>query len=264
MKAVAASGGGAAVRPDLGERVALVTGGARRIGRRIALALAEAGCDVVIHCNRSRDEADRLAGEIRDLGRQAWCVEGDFSNPLSADATMESAWEMAGWIDILVNNASIWSLRELADATVDELETLWRVNWLSPVRLARAMRERAAAAVRSGMLPSHWRGRIVNLLDRDIAKLSAPHYPYWAAKKALADFTIAAAAEFAPAIALCGVAPGPVLAPDRDGQAEPAGELPLGLRPSPADIAQAVLYLCAAPAITGQILYVDAGQHLIG
>ena len=258
------AGDAGAVRPDLGERVALVTGGARRIGRRIALALAEAGCDVVVHCNRSRVEADRLAGEIRALGRQAWCVEGDFSNPLSADATMESAWEMAGWVDILVNSAAVWSLLELSDATAEEMETIWRVNWLSPVRLARAMRARAAEAVRSGMLPAHWRGRIVNILDRDIAKRSAAHYPYWASKKALADFTVAAAAEFAPTISLCGVAPGPTLAPDRAGPSEPAGELPLGLRPSPADIAQAVLYLCSAPAVTGQILYVDAGQHLLG
>ncbi|MBR1608469.1 MAG: SDR family NAD(P)-dependent oxidoreductase [Kiritimatiellae bacterium] len=248
----------------LADKVALVTGGSKRLGRRICLALAGAGCDVVVHCNRSRADAEALAGEIRGLGRQAWCVEGDFSNPYAADATMDGAWEMAGWVDVLVNNASEWSHAELADATVEETERLWRVNCLSPVRLARAMREKAEAAVASGMLPDHWRGSVVNVLDRDIARRSAGRYPYWSSKRALADFTECAALEFAPRIAMNGVAPGPVLAPESPALSEPAGELPLGLRPAPADVAAAVVYLASAPSVTGQILYVDSGQRLLG
>lgn len=245
------------------DKVALVTGAARRIGRRIALALAGAGCDVVLHCRRSRGAAEALAGEIRDMGRQAWCVEGDLGQTHTADAVMEAAWEAAGWVDILVNNAAAWSLEELADATPETMESLMRVNWLSPVRLACAMRESAAAAVSSGMLPAHWRGLVVNLLDRDVARPSASHYPYWASKRALADFTTACASEFAPRIAICGVAPGPTLAPDPPLPAEPAGELPLGVRPTPGDVADAVVFLACSRAITGQILFVDSGQHLL-
>ncbi len=245
------------------DRVALVTGAARRIGRRIALALASAGCDVVVHCRRSRGAAEALCGEIRGMGRQSWCVCGDFSDPDAADAVTEAAWDAAGWVDILVNNAATWSLEELADSTPESMEALMRANWLAPVRLARAMREKADAAVSSGMLPAHWRGTVVNILDRDVARASASHYPYWASKRALADFTVAAAAEFAPRIALCGVAPGPVMAPPPPSPAEPAGELPLGTRPTPGDVADAVVFLALARAVTGQILYVDSGQHLL-
>ena len=82
------------------DKVALVTGGARRLGREIALALAREGCDVVLHYRDSREEADALASEIRALGRQAWCVCGDFSNVYEPAVTMKTAWELAGWVDI--------------------------------------------------------------------------------------------------------------------------------------------------------------------
>ena len=86
------------------DKVALVTGGARRLGREIALALAREGCDVVLHYRDSREEADALASEIRALGRQAWCVCGDFSNVYEPAVTMRTAWDLAGWIDVLGNN----------------------------------------------------------------------------------------------------------------------------------------------------------------
>ncbi|MBO7298184.1 MAG: SDR family NAD(P)-dependent oxidoreductase, partial [Kiritimatiellae bacterium] len=92
------------------ERVALVTGGAERVGREIAFTLAEQGCDIIIHYNRSAEEAEELANELRTLGRQAWTLQGDFSTPDDAEIVLRSAWEVAGWVDIVINNAAIFEL----------------------------------------------------------------------------------------------------------------------------------------------------------
>ena len=98
------------------DKVALITGGARRLGREIALALANEGCDIVIHYRESRAEADALAREIRALGRQTWTVCGDFSNPYEPEHTLQTAWELAGWIDIL-SRASPWKTWKTSGAS---------------------------------------------------------------------------------------------------------------------------------------------------
>ena len=242
------------------DKVALVTGGARRLGREIALALAREGCDIVLHYRDSREEADALAREIRSLGRQAWCVCGDFSNVYEPAVTMRTAWELAGWVDILVNNASAYSHDSLADVPLERMQELWRVNALAPMMLARTMAELAAA---SEILPAGYCGRIVNVLDRSVAKPAAEFGAYWLSKKSLEAFTRAAALEFAPRFSVNAVAPGPVLPPADADLAEPAGPSPLAIRPLPADVAAAVAYLARATAVTGQTIYVDSGQHLL-
>ena len=242
------------------DKVALVTGGAKRLGREIALALAREGCDVVIHYRTARDEADALAREIRGMGRQAWCVCGDFSNVYEPAVTMRTAWDLAGWIDMLVNNASAYSHDTLADASVERMEELWRVNALAPMLLARTMRELASE---SRILPADYCGRVVNVLDRTIARATAENLPYWLAKRSLADFTAAAAVDMAPRFTVNAVAPGPVLPPADADLSEPAGPTPLAIRCLPRDVADAVLYLARAVTVTGQILYVDSGQHLL-
>lgn len=245
---------------NLLDKVALVTGGARRLGREISLALAREGCDIVIHYRASRDEADALAREIRALGRQVWSVCGDFSNVYEPAVTMRTAWELAGWVDILVNNASAYSHESTETVPVERLEDLWRVNALAPMLLAREMQKLAAE---SRILPADYCGRVVNLLDRTVAKPAADYVPYWITKKALEAFTRSFALEAAPRFSVNAVAPGPVLPPDGDGLGEPAGPTPLAIRSTPGDVAEAVCYLARAVTVTGQILYVDGGQHLL-
>ena len=242
------------------DKVALVTGGARRLGREIALSLAREGCDVVVHYRDSRAEADALAGEIRSLGRQAWCVCGDFSNAYEPAVTMKTAWDLAGWVDILVNNASLYAHDSLADVPVERMQELWRVNALAPMLLARTMCELAA---RSRILPAGYCGHVVNVLDRSVAKPAAEFGAYWLSKKGLEAFTAAAALEFAPRFSVNAVAPGPVLPPADEALAEPAGPAPLAIRPLPSDVAAAVVFLARTTAVTGQTLYVDSGQHLL-
>lgn len=245
---------------ELKDKVALVTGGAKRLGREIALALAREGCDIVVHYRSSREEADSVAAEIRDLGRQAWCVCGDFSNVYGPEVAMNTAWDLAGWVDILVNNAAAFSRATLQDAPVELWEDLWRVNALAPVLLARRMQ---ALAAQSDILPQDYCGRVVNILDRTVAHPS-PKLPYWLSKKALEAFTLAGALAAAPRFTVNAVAPGPVMVPDDPDLRESAGPAPLAVRSLPGDVADAVVWLARAVTVTGQIVYVDGGRHLLG
>lgn len=244
----------------LEDKVALVTGGAVRLGREIALALARRGCDIVVHFRESAPEAEILVEDIQQMGRQAWLVCGDLSNIYAAEAVMRTAWELAGWVDILVNNASVFSRLSFETATVEEIEAIWRVNALAPMMLTKTM---AALATASEILPEDYCGRVINLLDRKIVKADTDHSIYWMSKKSLEAFTVGGALELAPQITVNGVAPGPVLAPEDAAMTEYAGPLPLAVRCLPSDVADAVIYLCGAMTVTGQVVYVDSGQHLL-
>ena len=245
---------------QLEDKVALVTGCALRIGREIALGLAREGCDIVVHYKDSAEEADALAGEIREMGRQAWLVSGDLSNSYMPEVVMRTAWELAGWVDILVNNAAMFSLMTLEEASVEEIEELWHVNTLAPIIMAKTL---ASLAAVSEIIPDDYCGKVINILDRRISKPDRNCLPYWLTKKGLEAFTLGGALELAPRVIVNGVAPGPVLAPESSELSEFAGPIPLAVRCLPSDIADAVVYLARVVAVTGQILYVDSGQHLL-
>ena len=243
----------------LEEKVALVTGAAVRVGREIALTLARAGCDIAVHYRESEIEAQELADEIRDLGRQAWLVQGDLANLGAVEAVMREAWNSATWIDILVNNAACYTRDPFEAAEAEDYETAMRVNAFAPILLARAM---SRLADESQILPEAYRGQIINILDRDIVRNGTGSLPYWLSKKALESATLGLASELAPRFAVNAVAPGPVLASDDLALREPAGAIPLATRPLPSDVAECVLFLAQSSAITGQILFADGGQHL--
>ncbi len=237
-------------------QTALVTGGAVRIGRALALALARDGFDVVIHYRHNREAAGETAHRIRETGRRAWTVRGDLSRPGAAEPLFQAALDQAGPIDALINNAAVFALGTLAETPADDFEALWRVNTLAPLLLTRAF----AAHIR-GRGPDAT-GCVVNLLDRRIAGRCADRIAYGLSKRALAGFTRDAAAGLAPQVRVNAVAPGPVLPPPAGAPREAAGPLPLGRRPTPEEVADAVLYLIRARSVTGQILFVDSGQHL--
>lgn len=246
---------------QLDEKVALVTGGAVRVGRVIVRRLAQAGCDVVIHYRNSAADAAALADELRALGRQAWLVQGDLAEEDEPESVLRTAWDMAGWIDLLVNNASYYSRETLAEAEPSDFDRHWRVNALAPMLLTKTFLDCVNA---SDILPADYHGQVINILDRRVAHPDSGALPYWVSKRALASFTLGAARELAPRAAVNGVAPGPVLEPVQGaGDArDPAGDLPLSARCRPEDVAEAVVYLASTRCITGQILYVDSGQHL--
>ncbi len=251
------------VRGPLEEKVALVTGGAVRIGRAIVRGLARAGCDVVIHYRTSAAEAGGLAEEVRALGRQAWLVQGDLAEEDEPEAVIRNAWDMAGWVDILVNNASSYARQPLCDADPGEFERHWRLNTLAPMLLTKVFAECARA---TEILPEDYLGHVINVLDRRVAAADAGALPYWVSKCALHAFTLGAARELAPRLAVNAVAPGAVLPPVSgpfDG-VDPAGDQLLTTRCTPENVAEAVVYLATSRTLTGQVLYIDGGQHLLG
>jgi NAD(P)-dependent dehydrogenase (short-subunit alcohol dehydrogenase family) len=247
---------------ELTGQVALVTGGAVRIGAAICRALAAAGCHVVVHYDRSRAEAKALAGELRRGGVRAECLGANLTRPRQAAALVDRAWERMGRLDILINNAAVFHKDRLVDADEDRIRADLELNLMAPVLATRRLAELLAGA-RAADGEGH--GCVVNLLDRRVSGVEAGCVPYLLSKLALADFTRAAALDLAPDVRVNAVAPGAVLPPPGKGMAylkDAAGFIPLRTRTTPADVASAVIYLVRSGSMTGQILYIDGGQHL--
>lgn len=240
-----------------GKRV-LVTGGAVRLGRAICELLAARGCLVGIHYNRSGREAMEFLMALRKQGHNAFAVQADLSIPSECEELLEAAWSEGDGLDILVNNAAVFIKDNDDAASPKTAAQQMQVNYLSPVDLA----GRFAGRVRL----AGSRGSIVNMLDTRIARDDGDSSSYTASKKKLAEFTLRAASEFAPNLAVNGIAPGAILPPPRrDGHRtrEPAGAKLLDHKCTPQDIASAVAFLLESDGITGQIIYVDSGQHLL-
>ena len=221
---------------------ALVTGGARRIGAAICRALAARGAAVVVHYRHSEAEAIALN---RELKHGVFSVRGDLADPREREWTFREAAEWMGRVDILVNNAALFA----RDGEIDAAQ-LREANVAAPLDLARRVAAQAGG------------GCVIHLLDARIARPEAePFRAYAATKRELAESVGRLAREWAPRTRVNGVAPGPVLAPE--GAREAAGELPLGRRPTPEDVARAVAFFAESDSVTGQILFVDGGQHLL-
>ena len=220
---------------------ALVTGGSRRLGAAICHALAERGASVVVHYRHSEAEAIALN---RILSHGVFSVRGDLSKPKEREWVFREALEWMGRVDILVNNAALFA----RDGEMDP-DLLREVNVEAPLDLARRV-----AAQPGG-------GCVIQMLDCRIAREdSSPFQAYASTKREVAESVRRLAQAWAPQTRVNGIAPGPVLAPERVSEA--AGELLLGRRPTPEDVARAVVFLAENESVTGQILFVDGGQHL--
>ena len=234
-------------------KTALVTGGAKRIGRETALALASRGINVIIHFNRSESEALQLAAELKQAGVHAWTIQADFSRPDEYQNLIERAQQLAGSMDILVNNASIFPTDKLADLTWARLTTNIEVNAWVPFVLSRAFAQRVG------------RGKIVNLHDSRLKGYDWTHVGYILSKHVLAAMTQMMALEFAPDITVNAVAPGLILPPpgkDESYIENLVHTVPLKRHGGPQDIAEAIAFLVESDFITGTVIYVDGGRHL--
>ena len=235
-------------------KTALVTGAARRLGRAIALALADAGVNVVVHYHNSEAEAETLREELASRGVKAWRVEADFSSPAATNAFIPRIFDATGTLDFLVNSASLFLPGTLLDVTAQELARDMQVNVWAPFLLSREFFRRART------------GKIVNLLDSRIAGQDRSHASYLFSKRAFATLTEMMALEFAPDMAVNGVAPGLILPPqgkDQDYLNKLAKSVPLRRHGTASDVADAVLYLLGGDFVTGHVLFVDGGQHLM-
>jgi len=252
---VSSGHGGLDIAPmKLQSRKILVTGAALRIGRAIVLRLAEEGADVVVHYNTSAGPAQDLAGVLEAQGRRAWTLQGDLSTEEACRRVMEQAVALTGGVDVLINNASVFGKQTLEESGMEAVMGEYWTNFFAPLQLMRFF----ASQNRTGA--------IVNMLDRRITSLDAACVPYLLAKKSLAELTRVAALHWAPRIRVNGVAPGAILPPPgKDGTylKDHAGRIPLDMLCSPEDVAEAVYFTLISPAMTGQVVYVDGGQHLL-
>ncbi|HUO23336.1 MAG TPA: SDR family oxidoreductase [Caulobacteraceae bacterium] len=234
---------------------ALVTGAGRRIGRTIALTLAAAGFDILVHHHRSAEDAGAVCEAVRALGRRARVVSADLGDETETLALVAAGADL-GPITALVNNASVFEDDALPTLTPDSWRRHMDINLRAPVLLSQAF----AAA-----LPDGQSGAIVNMLDQRVLRPSPHFFSYSLSKAALWSATRTLAQALAPRIRVNGVGPGPTLASVHQSPADfaaEAGAVPLGRGATPAEIAAAVLYLIDAPSVTGQMIAVDGGQHL--
>ncbi|MGD0389274.1 MAG: SDR family oxidoreductase [Tepidisphaeraceae bacterium] len=239
------------------KRVALVTGAAKRVGRAIALRLAEAGFDVAFTYFHSEDLANNLVMEIRKMGSHALAIRADLTDPESAIPAITAGFLTAfRRLDVLVNNASLYEPDTEGPDALSRARRLWAIHVESPMLLSRKCAPRLKAAG----------GCIVNMLDL-LAERPMPGYlAYCASKAALWNLTLGLARELAPEVRVNGIAPGVVQWPQDlplQKRAQYLRRVPLARAGTPADVAQAVLFLCTdGPYITGQILRLDGGRSI--
>ncbi len=245
------------MEPNQQRGVALVTGGAKRIGRAIALALAEAGWDIAIHYSTSKDEALATARSIKALGRRAAIFECDLADAAATRGLLPRCAEALGPVTCLINNASLFEYDTATDFQPDLLQRSTSINVAAPVLLAQAMHEQ---------LPAAARGAVINLLDQKLWNPNPDFLSYTLTKAALNAATTLLAQALAPRLRVLGVAPGITMisgAQSEAGFAAAHAKTPLGRSSTPQDVAQAVVFAVQAPAMTGTTLLVDGGQHLV-
>lgn len=238
---------------ELKGRTALVTGAAKRIGRQIALELADEGVNIIIHYVNSRDEAEGLRTGIEAKGVRAWALSADFDKD-GGEGLIQKALQEAGDIDILVNNASIFPVNRLKDMTFEGLMSNIRVNAWAPFALGRDLARLGG------------KRKIVNLVDSRVTGYDWTHVEYLLSKHLLSELTRMMAVEFAPDVAVNGVNPGLILPPPGKDEAyleKMDRTVPLKRHGDPHEIAAAVTYILKSEFLAGEVINVDGGRHVL-
>ncbi|WP_439579596.1 SDR family oxidoreductase [Elioraea sp.] len=237
-------------------RTALVTGGSRRIGRTMALALAEAGFDVAIQFRASAADASDTVEAIHRTGRRGLALSADLAREPEVVRLVPAVTEALGPVGVLVNNASAFERDEWHDATRASWDAHLEPNLRAPFVLTQAM---------ARSLPEGAEGAVINLLDQRVWSLTPHFVSYTVSKAGLWALTQSLALALAPRIRVNGIGPGPALPSPRQTQAQFARQcasVPLGRGTSPEEVARAVLAILALPSMTGQMIALDGGQHL--
>lgn len=235
----------------------LITGAAKRIGRQMALDLADDGWDVAVHCDQSLAEAHDVAALIRTKGRKAVVVQGDLAEADIADKLIAGSVVGIGPLTALINNASIFEIDTVGEITADSWQRHLDINLRSPVMLAQAFAQQ---------LPADEHGNIINIIDQRVWKLNPRFFSYTMSKSGLWTATRTLAQALAPRIRVNAIGPGPALPSARMTREEFAKQESLtllGRGTSPMEISQAAKFILSQPALTGQMIALDGGQHLV-
>lgn len=229
---------------------ALITGGARRVGAGIALALARAGYDVLIHYRSSADEAEQVANQCRALGVQAHTVQADLATVEGCRAVVDAVpWSQ---LDVLVNNASAFEPRAFAETDLDHWDAMLAINLRAPFLLARDLLDRLTGST------------VVNLCDIGADRPLVGYTAYSVSKAGLVMLTRSMAVELAPRVRTVGIAPGQVAWPEDYDDAKRQRllkRIPMNRVGTPADVGQLVVFLATATYLNGVVVPVDGGLH---
>jgi NAD(P)-dependent dehydrogenase (short-subunit alcohol dehydrogenase family) len=235
----------------------LVTGAAKRLGRAIALHLAESGWSVAVHYNNSQAEAEETVAALHEKGVHAAAINADLTLEDDTERLIDRARAAVGPLTALVNNASVFENDTIATMTRKSWDKHIEANLRAPLVLSRDFAEQ---------IPDGQEGAIVNLLDQRLLKPTPQFLSYGVSRAGLHWLTVTLAQALGPRIRVNGVAPGPTLRNERQSEAHFKRQQEstiLGRGAMPEDVARAVGYLIEARAVTGQMIAVDGGQHLI-
>jgi NAD(P)-dependent dehydrogenase (short-subunit alcohol dehydrogenase family) len=238
-------------------RVALVTGAGRRIGREIALGMAQAGWDLAVHYRSSQAEAEEVVQAIRALGRRAVALQADLTNEHAVRLLPRETVHLLGGLDCIVNNASLFEYDKPEAFSPALLASHMQCNLAAPLLLAQELH---------ALTPDGGQAVVINLLDQKLYNLNPDFLSYTLSKSALHTATTMLAQALAPKLRVVGVAPGiTMVSGDQsdDGFERAHTVTPLGRSSTPQDIVDAVCYAANARALTGTTLLVDGGQHLV-
>ncbi len=237
-------------------RVALVTGAGQRIGRAIALDLGEAGWSVAVHHNDSSAKASETVDMIEKAGGRAIALAADLSDEADASTLLDRTAKAMGPVSCLINNASLFEYDDATSATRESWDAHMSVNLRAPFILSQKF---------AADLPTGTTGAIVNILDQRVWNLTPYFMSYTVSKVGLWALTQTLALALAPAIRVNAIGPGPVLPSARQSELQFRAQCentPLGHGASPHELSDAVRFILAAPAMTGQMIALDGGQHL--
>lgn len=245
---------------------ALVTGASKRLGREMALYLARRGFDVAVHYASSGAEAEAVVAEITALGRRAVAVQADLLDEAQVQTLIAQAVEgLGGPLTVLVNNASIFEYDTLASATRTSWDRHIESNLRAPFVLTQGFAAQVPQAVPDVAGEPVAQGLVVNMIDQRVHKLTPEFMTYTLAKMGLWALTQTAAQGLAPHVRVNGIGPGPTLQGGRQSDSHFARQRAatvLKRGANPADITAALGFFLDSPAVTGQMIAVDGGQHL--
>jgi pteridine reductase len=241
-------------------RTYLITGAAHRIGRGLALGLAEKAGTIVIHYSSSQADAEQLSREIKNTGIKSYTIAADLSSPVQCEGLLKQAQDSAGPIDVLINNASIFEEGRLGEITIDDINRNIMINAYAPLLLSRSFVELNKGR-KTATLPV-----IINMLDARITDYDRQHTAYHIAKRTLFTLTKMMTLEFAPAVRVNAVAPGLVLPPRGKDQSyieQLKSSNLLNAVGTVEQIVDAVRFLIDNEFVTGQVIFVDGGRNLL-
>ncbi|MFD1195695.1 SDR family oxidoreductase [Seohaeicola saemankumensis] len=248
------------------QKIALVTGAGKRLGRSMALYLADRGFDLAVHYAASKSEAEDVAALVRAKGRRAVTLQADLLDEAATQRLIPDAMQaLGGPVTCLINNASIFEYDSIASATRTSWDRHFESNLRAPFVLTQGMAAAIPEAVQDDAGEPVAQGLVINMIDQRVRKLTPEFMTYTLAKMGLWALTQTSAQALAPRVRVNAIGPGPTLQGARQSDrhfADQRAATVLGRGANPADITAALGYFLDAPAVTGQLICVDGGQHL--